>query len=431
MLKPMVVVVSVLMFGVVACAPPPVLERETRRARQSEEGEEGEGEGEEGEVDCIACAANEVCVDGACVDIPASCPCPQETFCDLGTNTCRVGCLGDTDCASGRICEDRTCRAGCRVDNDCANDDICADNRCRAGCRADADCAANAFCDVDTCAVGCRDNDGCGVGTICNVNHDCAPGCDTDERCPNGEICDTGACRPGCRAQSDCGEAPPSASARVCDDTNTCVPYAESGRCLSDRECPTGEACDPNALRCAPVDGGGNCNNNCFHEGCSVGASCVVSHEGGGGRCHERDTGAPCGSNFTCGLWRECDEIDLVCENVRCGAGQGSCDEDMRCTFGSTCQNSTSGQGSFCFNGNLCSTDGDCAPGAVCQPGGFSGQTCTPFHACTAHEDCTSLYGCVAGECRPFHEIACVDDADCGAGGNGVWCDVGFGRCVR
>ncbi len=62
------------------------------------------------------CGTGEVCSEGACVPVPDHCPCPHETYCDLNTNTCEVGCLGDSDCSSGHYCDtpNRACVVGCR-----------------------------------------------------------------------------------------------------------------------------------------------------------------------------------------------------------------------------------------------------------------------------------------------------------------------------
>src|SRR5581483_9686545 len=85
---------------------------------------------------CAGCGAGQVCVDGACMDVPKACPCPKETYCDLGSNTCKIGCTTDDQCAAGRICDTRArmCMAGCRSDRECGAAQFCdpASATCRS-----------------------------------------------------------------------------------------------------------------------------------------------------------------------------------------------------------------------------------------------------------------------------------------------------------
>src|SRR5262245_47818498 len=76
-------------------------------------------------------------VDGGSltVDLATSsaCPCPKETYCDLPTNTCKVGCVELDGCGPGRVCDvaSRTCKIGCVS---CVDDgDPCTDEVCLAG----------------------------------------------------------------------------------------------------------------------------------------------------------------------------------------------------------------------------------------------------------------------------------------------------------
>jgi hypothetical protein len=83
------------------------------------------------------CPEDKVCTAGTCAPLPAACPCPRESYCDIGGNTCKAGCLEDVHCGGGRICVSatRTCVAGCRKDDDCVGADQYCDlssARCRA-----------------------------------------------------------------------------------------------------------------------------------------------------------------------------------------------------------------------------------------------------------------------------------------------------------
>ena len=107
-----------------------------------------------------ACPSGQVCSGGSCVAVPQSCPCPKETYCDVVGDTCKVGCLADDECDTGRICitATRVCQAGCRMDTACGAGQICTNLTCQAGCRADTGCPAGQLCDTtkDTCYQGGR-----------------------------------------------------------------------------------------------------------------------------------------------------------------------------------------------------------------------------------------------------------------------------------
>lgn len=164
---------------------------------------------------CSGCGANQVCNNGTCQDLPRSCPCPKESYCELASQTCVIGCLADEGCAAGRYCDT-------------------ASRRCLDGCRGDAECGATKICTAHACVTGCRSSGQCPNITDTCENDRCV------NRCPN------------------------------CDDTNNCTADScERGRCLhkADNEggaCP-GPACamDPHcsAGKCVstPMDDGSSC----------------------------------------------------------------------------------------------------------------------------------------------------------------------------
>ncbi|MFU8807001.1 MAG: proprotein convertase P-domain-containing protein [Bradymonadaceae bacterium] len=125
---------------------------------------------------CQGCTTNQVCVSGVCEDIPTSCPCPSETYCNLADDTCVVGCIDDTNCAANRICnsEQRECRDGCRLDEECGAGRICNDITfvCQTGCRSDDQCAADQICEELLCRTGCRDNDACSGALVCDLTQE-------------------------------------------------------------------------------------------------------------------------------------------------------------------------------------------------------------------------------------------------------------------
>lgn len=209
------------------------------------------------------CAPDEVCSLDACVRLPATCPCPLESYCHFDTNTCRAGCTLDDDCAPGRICEASRalCRAGCRDDADCAAGSICEATRCAVGCRGDGDCGAGSICEDGECRAGCRSSEACGAGEAC-VDGSCLRGCASSAACPErGSVCDRGVCR--CpRGQTVCGGA--------------CVAIDTVERCgACDRSCGPGESCEAGRCTCPPgecdvqllVEGGPSVRHLVVHDG--------------------------------------------------------------------------------------------------------------------------------------------------------------------
>ncbi len=165
-------------------------------------GDNGPGDNGGDTQECVTpCGDRQTCIDGECVDLPDSCPCPPESYCDLSTNTCVAGCTTDEHCSPGRICQpNRTCRDGCRDDDWCAAGHICDDTDlvCREGCRDDEVCLDGEICDPRslTCRDGCRDDEDCAPGQMCDDENFCADGCETSATCPSGQVCDDGLCVP-------------------------------------------------------------------------------------------------------------------------------------------------------------------------------------------------------------------------------------------
>lgn len=173
---------------------------------------------------CDACRSDQACVEGACVDPPSMCPCPPETYCDLGAGRCLLGCTSDDGCdpARARICDaaTRSCVDGCREDTGCPSGQICEAETCRAGCRDDAGCGAGQICEGAACRAGCRGDTDCpGTTDVCDLGTStCRTGCRDDAECGIEQICDAtaAACVPGCRDETDCHPG------RACDGTCTC-----------------------------------------------------------------------------------------------------------------------------------------------------------------------------------------------------------------
>jgi len=100
--------------------------------------------------------------DLADLAVPAGCPCPAESFCDLATNRCQPGCLAPDGCAAGRYCDLPT-------------------RQCKTGCVDDKSCAAGQVCDEShACVLGCRScgaaGDLCAEGELCSPSQSFDPG---------------------------------------------------------------------------------------------------------------------------------------------------------------------------------------------------------------------------------------------------------------
>lgn len=144
-----------------------------------------------------ACGGGQVCVDNRCQPLPASCPCPKESYCDLASNTCRAGCVEDGQCLAGRFCDTakRSCKVGCSMDSQCGAGNICdgTQQMCRPGCRMDGQCTGGKRCDSKsaTCLLPCTMNDNCPLDQFCDRGSMlCRPGCAGDSsKCPVGTAC--------------------------------------------------------------------------------------------------------------------------------------------------------------------------------------------------------------------------------------------------
>jgi hypothetical protein len=61
------------------------------------------------------------------VALPQHCPCPLGSYCDLATNACKKGCLGDDHCPTTQRCDTTIfqCADTCMTATDCANHRDC------------------------------------------------------------------------------------------------------------------------------------------------------------------------------------------------------------------------------------------------------------------------------------------------------------------
>ena len=258
---------------------------------------------------CDACGADQVCVAGQCADVPAQCPCPIETYCELVSNMCVIGCTRDEECDEGRICDTitRKCSPGCREDAVCGAGQICEGLMCITGCRTDAACGPMEICDAITCRPGCNNDEDCSQDQVCDGTV-CRVGCTTEAECPDpGEICDLAekTCRAGCNTSADCPLE------KVCDlDAMVC----EAG-CDSNAKCGAGKFCDS-----------GQCSPGCFEDaGCPAGQACEANECVAGDESPYNDcvTTADCSGDSICinkSKGYQGSFCSPVCNNKQCPA---------------------------------------------------------------------------------------------------------------
>ena len=211
---------------------------------------------------CQGCGANQVCVEGQCTDVPASCPCPKETYCDLSAQSCKIGCTADGDCSSGRICDQRMCHAGCRADTDCPSDQYCGSGQtCQIGCRSDTDCPSSAdVCSKHACSNNCgtcNDGDPC-TSDVCKRSVCTHPPASDGIACADdGNECTLDACQAGVCKHSATNEGmscPNPSGSAICQTNNRC----SAGKCISDAA-PDGTSCGAGSFdlchggACGPV----------------------------------------------------------------------------------------------------------------------------------------------------------------------------------
>ena len=294
----------------------------------------------DGPPTCEDCGADQVCIQGTCTDVPNMCPCPVETYCDLGAGKCVIGCTKDAECDEGRICDvdKRECRPGCREDGECAAGEVCDATVCRPGCNSDADCPLEQLCDMEAraCEAGCKtvancapgklceagqcqfecvDDAGCGAGELCKYNV-CVVGCAGDAECGPGELCINEKCMVGCKADSACdlGE--------VClggQCTAGCGPPGGAKTDARDDRCPVGKACTgvgcQGDTNCADFICSDVCEGSC-HETASEPYECFAGVADDTSYCMPKcDTSADCPQGMGC-FYHKADVLYLLCRTI-------------------------------------------------------------------------------------------------------------------
>ena len=299
------------------------------------------------------CAADQICIDGAC-EVPFT------------------GCRTDRDCDEGALCFDGTCirdcsegGASCPAGMSCVREG--RDGLCLITCRTDRDCPERTECvevarDQRVCVpmedggISCGNDGACPRGFVCDEETNrcideeiIIEGCREDRDCADDQRCIDDMCREvdgRCRSDRDCGE-----NAECID--NWCVSQGDDPDvCEDNRDCPDGMICHDEFFRCLrDPDEGCESNRDCDDE-----FVCIA------GMCRLEDF-APCGEGF-----QSCDPDWMVCDDQLGVCLPPSCANGQRCPDGLTCRDDI-----FCLPGGgpaeRCEDNRDCEDGQVCRRG--------------------------------------------------------------
>ncbi len=217
---------------------------------------------------CGECPDDEVCAEGACAPVPASCgdgACGEGETCEncaadcgecCGDGVCNadqretcVTCAADCACAEGETCDmaANACVADCTPD--CAGR-ACGADGCGGECGA---CEGDLRCDADGQCVAAPD--ACGDGA-CGEGEDCS-NCLDDCPCADGQACERGVCAADC--PDDCGPLWQASCTADGFGYRLCAPDPERPGCTApSRRILCGEGRD-----CVAGDGGDRCAGRC------------------------------------------------------------------------------------------------------------------------------------------------------------------------
>lgn len=319
-------VVSVV-FGVgallqlAACSTPPA---------DTEDGGANTGDGMGGACGS-GCGMNQICESGACRDLPATCPCPKMSFCEVVSNTCKAGCLDDTQCGTGQYCDTaaRTCKNGCNKDAMCSNGDICVDHACRPGCRSSSACPGS-VCNMTTFQCDCTllSQLYCATDKKCTTHDGKLPICDVKgaktrgsgctgsggvDDCAAGLYCKpegmAGAlCRQFCNGNADCGgngsfcDIPLASGTSLSVCSQPCTGTFPGSGCPTDLACLVRGAEHTNCQVAGASAEGGTCVEA---DDCKSGLTCITAMAGGA-KCRRV---CPKGNATFCGTGNKCYDI--------------------------------------------------------------------------------------------------------------------------
>lgn len=250
------------------------------------------GQVDQGDLPCDPpCSSKQICDNGQCMDLPDQCPCPSESYCDLSTNTCVPGCVEDTDCKTGRYCDDqRQCQNGCR-EGECGLNEVCDLNsrtcQCLAGYhRCSGFCVAEG---LNSCGPSCEicptDLNGDASCTPSGCQLDCYEGykycggscaaCPTDHATSfscAGSACEATACNAGYHV---------CAGYCVVEDAQSCGPSCNACQDSIEGACEAGACYEVVDIGYFPSIT--SCADRCAAMGKSCGESCDIHYTRPGG----------------------------------------------------------------------------------------------------------------------------------------------------
>ena len=189
------------------------------------------------------CFAEEICEAGRCVTDPCldgSCMsgCLSDTECTEGMiceeGACTLGCSEQLPCEEGLICRMGRCQPECLLNSDCEGQLLCIEQRCRPECVDDLDCEEAEYCIKGSCGIECGTDSECEDSLVCRAGR-CEPECEISPDCADGELCLDNLCQEGCLESEDCEDN------LVCEDYQ-CVP-----ECLDNESCAEGQVCTSGA----------------------------------------------------------------------------------------------------------------------------------------------------------------------------------------
>ena len=271
----------------------------------------------DGDCKCgnVACADNEICVEGACQagNLCEGVECGDET-CDPTDGICKCG-TGDSAalCSFGQVCEAGGCQDDPCAGVNCGEGTVCnpTDGLCHCGGVDGTICSQGQACvDDGTGAFACNGPDIC-AGNTCTGGTVCDPLRLTDE----GNV----ACR--------CGGVGPTNP--VCGPDQSCD--LATGRCVGGDQCrgvscTGGLSCDPEdgickcgglngrvcgaAEVCVELDGEASCSQSCNpldQSTCPTGFACYVdsTQADAGAFCAPVSSNAP-GDDSPCDAANDC-----------------------------------------------------------------------------------------------------------------------------
>ncbi len=359
--------------------------------------------------------ADEYC-PGICEDLPGGCSsdadCGEDQYCGCagfanGLIACEPqclpkneGCIFDTECPGGHICEGGECllvAQPCSYDGQCGDNEYCEFTECFGAAEPDCDPDQHPNCMIPPECTGfcapnvqpnhCTSNADCGGDYVCEIQECWAePMCDSEHgdcAIPNPEPC-YGQCVPpttSCWQDSDCG------SHQVCQPSDCTMPTFP---------------CEPGSDDCNGNDVG--CPGVCVvapPSGCTSDDQC-----GDGQHCLQPDCAVP----FYC----DADDADCImpaCEGICVDNEPGVCHYD----------------GQLYPPGASFPADDGCNT-CFCSDDGFVGCTemaCPPNGECNTNSDCGPNQECVATPC-----YCNPNDADCDLDSCPNFCvDVPGGGC--